>query len=246
MKENLAIVIIPTTPLFSKTESDCFPGMDIQFSTLLHRALYLNYLEFFKDNPVANLFRFVFYESDREKLDQEFLVSQPSDASEIIQKFSSIFPPFFLNNPSDPAEFLPIIEKISQNCSNIILIKADSMGLTPGILSNYTNLLNMDNDVLIVSKSKSGSAVLYGFNNFDENIFSDLFNESESFDDYLKSVSSLDKLFIVQEDLYSVKTIEDFRILYNILSQKEFYSLCSLKIHDLLTDVFIEYKDALK
>lgn len=238
MKENLAILIIPSTPLFSNAESDCFPGMSIEFSGLLRRALYLNYLEFFKGNPVAKLMRFVFFESDREKLDEDFL------------EFSSDFPPYFLNNPSNPEEVLPVIEKLSLSYSNIIFIKSDSIGLTPAILSSYTNLLNSDNDILVISicrrQSKSGLVVLTCFNNYDPVIFSGLFNEFVSFDDYLASVSVLDKMFFVQEDLYSVKTIEDFRNLYTILSQKENYSLCSLKIHEMLTDVFIEYKEALK
>ncbi|MHC1739427.1 MAG: hypothetical protein AB9882_15580 [Ignavibacteriaceae bacterium] len=234
MKENLAILIIPSTPLFSNEESDCFPGMNVEFSGLLRRALYLNYMEFFKENPVANLIRFVFYESEREKLNGDFL------------QFSHDFQPFFLSDPRNPEELLPVVEKLSLSHSNIILIKTESMGLTPSILSNYINLLNVDNDILVISKSKSGLVVLNGFNNYDPVILRGLRDDMVSFEDYFASVSILDKMFFVMEDLYSVKTIEDFRNLYNILSQKENYSLCSLKIHEMLTDVFIEYKEVLK
>ena len=154
MKENLAILILPATPLFSNSEPDCFPGMNVEFSGLLHRALYLNYIEFFKENPVANLIRFVFYESDREKLNEDFF------------QFSSGFQPFFLIDPRNPEELLPVVKKLSLSHSNVILIKTESMGLTPSILSNYINLLNVDNDILVISKSKSGLVVLNGFNNY--------------------------------------------------------------------------------
>ena len=42
-----------------------------------------------------------------------------------------------------------------------------------------------------------------------------LTDDMVSFEGYFASVSVLDKMFFVMEDLYSVKTIEDFRKLYN-------------------------------
>ena len=233
MKENLAILIIPSTPLFSNAESDCFPGMNSEYSGTLRRALYLNYIEFFKENPVTDFIRFVFYESDREKLNEDFLQFSPGGEA------------LFLSDPRNTGELHPVVDKLSLIYSNVILIRADSMGLTSPILNNYSNLLNVENDILLISKSKSG-LVLNGFNNYDPVILRVLTGEFVGFEDYFASVSVLDKMFFVLEDMYAVKTTEDFRNLYNILSQKENYSLCSLKIHEMLTDVFIEYKEALK
>ncbi len=234
MKEDLAIIVFPDAPLFSITEEIAFPSMNTDFSSILYQAMYLNHLEFFKENNVAGRFYFLLYESDRNNITETF------------KEFFGTVLPVFLHNPGDSAELHNYIAKIGEKFSSMLIFRSNSLGLSRSLLDSYINMLEMDNNVLLLSHSSSEHVVAYGLNHFDSELKLEFGTKQVLFTECLKKVSVLDRFLFVSKELHSLNTLEDFRTLYSLLSQKENYNLCSLRVHDMLTDVFIEYREILK
>lgn len=234
MKENSALVFLPSSPVFNLKEENCFQEMNLEYTSILFSALYMNYIEIISgENSFTKIYH-VFDNNDESNIPDSFLNKLGKNE------------PYFLNISNEEESLIPFLEKVSDKFSNIYILKTNSIGFSYQEIKGYSNFLNIENDILILCKSVSERINLYAFNNFSPAIITDFQSPDLDADTYLKNICTLDKYLFLMRGFYSVENLNDFKTLYKVLSLKENYSFCSMEIHNLLTNVFIEYKDLLK
>lgn len=127
-----------------------------------------------------------------------------------------------------------------------IIINTDSIGLTLEKLNSIKNLLNNEDNCLISGTTSDKRIILYAANKPE---LADYFIKYLSYldvDDFLLNENDIKYLFFTFNNFYSINSDSDFKNLYKVLSLKENFNFCSQKIHEELTNIFIEYKELLK
>ena len=234
MNSNNAIILLPVFPVFNIAEGDCFPHLSTEYSIRLYKALYLNFLEIFRKLTSSYYVIPVFDTSDFEYIDNDY--------KSIIDSYSPLF-----IHLSDCEDLLNRIENIHNQYTNITIIKTDSFGFRYHDILSFSNLLDFDNKNTILNMSFNNILTSISFNEFSDSLLLNFVNNTYDLDGFLvNNLKDCESFIILSKCGYSVKNTEDLKTLYRVLSNKSNYSLCSIKIHEMLTDIFIEYKDLLK
>lgn len=227
-----AAYIIPNTAILNPELIQPFENFGINDSILLRSTLYLNLVENFISKDSKTDFYFYLDIGDKDFITDEFRISK------LNLKFGD------LSNKN--LFFENLSSKEFSSYKNNTLINSDLIGLNILDLEKLTNLLNIEDESLLINKSKSGDIGIFGFNNYSNEIFKSLINANFKYDEFLSRIKSLSHFIHTTNDILLIKNINDFRQLYFELSQKKSIEYCSQKMHERFTHLFIEYKDLLK
>jgi len=129
---------------------------------------------------------------------------------------------------------------------NNILIASDIIGINIFDIDKCINLLSIEDESLLIGKSKENEIGILGFNNYYPDIFDSFVKSSFMFDDFLSRIKSSNHFINTLNDVLLIRNIDDFKQLYHELSQKKSIEYCSQEMHERFTHLFIEYKDLLK
>lgn len=227
-----AAYIISDTAILNPALIQPFENLSVNDSILLRSTLYLNLVENFINKDSKIDFYFYLDVGDKEFITDEFRINKLSF------KFSD------LSNKN--LFFENLSNKEFSSYKNNILINADLIGLNILDLEKLTNLLNIEDESLLINKSKAGDIGIFGFNNYSSEIFKSLINANFKYDEFLSRLKSSSHFIHTLNDILLIKDINDFKQLYFELSQKKSIEYCSQKMHERFTHLFIEYKDLLK
>lgn len=231
LKEKSCVYVVPPFQVFKKEDYPIFESFSEDFSQQLFSALYLNFFEIFAGDVKFNV-KYILPACDAEAI--------PAELNEAGHNF------FFV----DQFDFENIITKLHEKLfngfqSNIVLF-SNTIGITARHIENAFNLLYNEDNYLVVGKSTSGAINYFGFNSYQpglEKLYNN--NSHPNFDDLLKNICSVNANVHLFNGSQLIRNLEDFKILYKVLSSKESFAFCSQKIHELFTNIFIEYKELL-
>ena len=230
IKEKSCVYVVPRGNIFNRAGFPLFESFTEEYSWQLFNALYLNFFEIFKDNGTYKI-TYVLHENDR-----EFIPESLSDHKES----------FFF---TDTLEFADVMEKLKQKCfsgySSNMIIFAETIGITAKMVDAAFNLLNNEDNYLVAGKTTNGYLNFFGFNSYQDCMAQLNYKLAENFDDMLKKLCVVNASLHVFDGGLIIKSLQDFKTLYKILSSKESFAYCNQQIHELFTNVFIEYKDLL-
>ena len=227
-----AVYIIPHYPIYNRLAENNFENFSDEDLSFLKSTLYLNLLENVNSKKdKVDIFR-IFDSQDEDLLSSELNYESNSTI------FSNVTDLTILFNEL-------LIKKFSAYKNNIIIF-SNSVNVRPQDLDKYFNLLNIDDNALVISKSSSDIIQVFGFNFFTDELFNYLIDSSLSLEKFLSFNKSCDYFVNTLGDVFSVTSIDDFKKLYVELSQKRSNEYCSQQIHERFTHLFIEYKDLLK
>ena len=151
---------------------------------------------------------------------------------------------------SDVSKDKLILERLSSkeflSYKNNLIIFSDAIDIKPSDYEQYFNLLNIGDESLVIAKNKENSIAVFGFNNYSEEIISNLIQSNFSYNDFLGRVKSCEHFMHIVNDVLLVRNIDNFKQLYQELSQKKSIEYCSQPMHERFTHLFVEYKDLLK
>ena len=231
MNQN-AVYIIPQSSFLNPANINVFENFSNNDSILLRSTLYLNLVENFlnKNNKID--FNFYFDENDKEFLSNEFVLDNLN--------------PLFNDLKNNSLFFENLAAKEFLTHKNNLIISSDLIGINISELEKIINLLNIEDESLVIGKSKEGEIGILGFNNYFPEIFENLIKTDFRFDDFLSRLKSSNHFIHTLNDILLIRNINNFKQLYTELSQKKSIEYCSQEMHERFTHLFIEYKDLLK
>jgi hypothetical protein len=143
---------------------------------------------------------------------------------------------------TEPEDLHRFIADKKAKYAKMIIINANTVGLTKHKIDQMLNLLDMEDEVTLLGidhfdKIGFTASCSYG----DELLTCQI--DNCNFHDLFKQVPHLEYYFILMSGIYSVTNLADFKHLYSILSQRENFNMCSKDIYDRFTELFIEYKE---
>lgn len=143
---------------------------------------------------------------------------------------------------TEPEDLHRFIADKKAKYAKMIIINANTVGLTKHKIEQMLNLLDMEDEVTLLGIDyfdKIGFTASCSYS--DELLTCQL--DNSNFHDLFKKTPHLEYYFILMSGIYSVTNLADFKNLYSILSQRENFNLCSKDIYDRFTELFIEYKE---
>lgn len=232
MKYNSSIYIFPLHPISNVDAVPLFEGFDKERSRDLYSALELNHEEVLSDLTAS---KNIFYCFD--KMDKEYLPERFDNNSDSI----------IWNESSSISDFLNILSnKFFNSFSSNLLIFYNSIGYNTTDIVKAFNLLAMEDETLVIGKSINGNIAFMGFNTYHCELATSIELQERDFDKSLSVFSQLDYFLHIFGNFMTIQNLEDFKTLYQELSKKESLSYCSHNIHELFTNLFIEYKELIK
>jgi hypothetical protein len=120
------------------------------------------------------------------------------------------------------------------------------MGINSNDTDRLFNLLTIDDEALVVSKTENNIISLLGFNNYTEVIFNNLIKSEFNYERFLYHLNPISHFIQIVNETLMIHDLDDFKKLYQYLSQKKSIEYCSQEMHERFTNLFIEYKDLLK
>jgi hypothetical protein len=231
MKQN-AVYIIPYYSLFKRSNDSNFEQFSDEDFTSLKSTLYLNLLENINSKiDKVDIFR-IFDFKDKELLSAEF--KDPSQRSIFgeVNDFRLLF------------QELSVKQFISYK--NNIIIFSDVINIRSTDIEQYLKLLTIDDHSLVIAKSSHGKIKVFGFNSYSDELFKYLIDASFMMDKFLSYNKSCAYFVNILNDVLAVNNKNDFKKLYDELSQKKSNEYCSQQMHERFTHLFVEYKDLLK
>lgn len=229
MKQNSCVYIISPDPIFTLDKIELFETFDKKNTVYLNLSLILNHKEIL--NEISDEINFIFCFNG---LDKNNLPDELSTLSENI---------FYLENKN--FIFKTLSSKYFKEFSNNILIFANSIGFSKNDILKTLNLLTNDDETLILGKTENQKLSFIGFNNFNPEIINSNLFINLDYDLFLKKVFCFDNFIYTLENFMLIEKKEDFKKLYHELSKKDSFSYCSPQIHEMFTNLFIEYKEIL-
>lgn len=230
MNQN-SIYIIPPKVLFNPEFVKPFQKINVQDTIFLLNTLYLNLLENIFSNDLKSDIYCFFDSKDKDFITEEYSA----------HNISLIY--FDVN---DPKSFFDIIsDKKFSNYKNSLIAFSDLIGLSNKSFEQYINLLSVD-ESLLLGKSKHNTLALFGFNRLPEKFIAEIVKLKFNFDNIMAEIESSDYFLHITKDLFRVTSVNDFKELYFILSNKQSIEYCSQEMHERFTHLFIEYKDLIK
>lgn len=227
-----AIYIIPASLIFNHEEIKEFEIFDKTDSLLLSSTLYLNLVENFIGRDFkADIFCLI------DERDKEFISNELRN-DEIKILFENI------NNKKNLFDKLSAKE-FSLHKNNLVIF-SNIMGINLTDVEKYFKMLNIEDESLLIGRSKDNCVVILGFNNYSEEVFTNLLKVNFNYDELLIKLSSLNYFIHTTKDILRINNLNDFKELYSDLSQKKSIEYCSQKMHEKFTHLFVEYKELLK
>jgi hypothetical protein len=230
VKEKSCVYIIPPFQIFNKENFPIFENFSNDFSQQLFMALYLNFFELFPNDIKFNATHILpgcdmdFIPEELKSPENNFYFVEPFYKENIITTLKEKFFPRFTAN---------------------LVIYSDIIGITKKDIDTVFNLLNDEDNHLEIGKTVENSIGYIGFNSYQESIH-ELFNTTiTGFEDLLKDICKVNSNIHIFEVGRKIKNMADFKELYKILSSKDSFAFCSQKIHEMFTNIFIEYKELL-
>lgn len=143
-----------------------------------------------------------------------------------------------------------IFEKFSSKefslYKNNLIVFSDVVNIRPSDYEQYFNLLNSEKESLVIAKDKENNIAVLGFNSYSEEIISSLVLSDFDYNNFLSRIKSCEHFIHIVNDVLLVRSISNFKQLYQELSQKKSVEYCSQQMHERFTHLFVEYKDLLK
>ena len=229
---NNAAYIIPSASFLNPEILNAFESFTIEDSIFLKSALYLNLVENFLTAENKTDYYFVLDECDRDFITDDFKMDKLNFHFADLKNQN-----FFFEN---------IFFKEFSGHKNNIILSSDLIGINRVELDKYFNLLNIDDESLLIGKSKKGVIGVFGFNSYSIDIFNCLVKSDFDYNTFLSCTKTLNHFIHTLNDILLIKNIEHFKQLYIELSQKKSMEYCSQQIHEKFTHLFIEYKELLK
>jgi hypothetical protein len=230
LKEKSCVYIIPPCQVFQKEGCPVFESFSEEYSQLLYQALYLNFYDLFSAEVRFNT---VYVLPQR---DSDYITE---DMKESGNNF------YFVDTLDYHAVINKLKEKLFQRYSNNMLVFSNAIGITAKMLETAFNLLNYEDNYLVIGRAVSDAITYVGFNSFQAGIENLNNNGNIDFNETLKSICAVNSNIHIFNGGQVIKNLDDFKLLYKALSSKESFAFCSQKIHELFTNIFIEYKDLL-
>lgn len=143
-----------------------------------------------------------------------------------------------------------LFEKLSSKeflmYKNNVIVLSDAIDIRPSDYEQYFNLLNIEDESLVIAKDKENNIAVLGFNNYSEEIISNLVLSGFDYNNFLSRIKSCEHFIHIVNDVLLIRSIINFKQLYLQLSQKKSIEYCSQQMHERFTHLFVEYKDLLK
>jgi len=231
MKSN-AVYIIPDRSVFNLDLIKDFENFNKADSLLLCSTLYMNLVE----NFIGRKFKADIY-CILDELDKEFISNELKNTEIKI---------LFDNISNKKKLFDKLAAKEFSLHKNNLIIFSNIMGINLIDVEKYFKLLNIEDESLLIGRSKDNCVVILGFNNYSEEVFTNLLNVNFNYDELLIKLSSLNYFIHTTKDILSINNLSDFKELYTDLSKKKSIEYCSQQMHEKFTHLFVEYKDLLK
>lgn len=232
MKFNSSIYLFPLAVQFNTEEIDKFETFDTLHSSQLYSALVLNNEEIFSGFNNSNQIYFCFDEKDKEFLPNGFLQLKEN---------------LIFGNTKNHQKYLKeIFEKYIPQMDKNLFVFSNAIGFTREEIQRVFNLLAVEEETVIIGKTKNLDVAYIGFNSAKPDFLLDMDLGNLNLDKLLYKVNQNDTFVYVIGNYLLIKNITDFKNLYVELSKKESLSYCSHKMHELFTNLFIEYKEILK
>lgn len=140
--------------------------------------------------------------------------------------------------------FFSIFEQECKKFEKVLLVNDNTIGLTVPAVKKMVNILGLEEDVASVIMDETRRFCGMGFKTFDAEFYHACL-KNEYLEDFYRT-TVVERFWIPVNGLFSVHSIEDFRKLYAVLSDKSNAELCRKDYYDRFTELFIEYKDLLK
>jgi hypothetical protein len=227
-----AVYILPFYYSHSKELSDNLYGFSKDDISFLVETLYVNILENLNSKQDKIDIYCIWDENKKDNLPDELKSSS----------YNIVF--------SDVSKKKLILERLSSkeflSYKNNLIIFSDAIAIRPSDYEQYFNLLNIEDESLVIAKNKENSIAVFGFNNYSEEIIRNLLLSDFSYTDFLSRVKSCEHFMHIVNDVLLVRNIDNFKQLYQELSQKKSIEYCSQLMHERFTHLFVEYKDLLK
>jgi len=229
---NNAAYIIPNSSIQNPATLKVFENFTIDDSKFLRSTLYLNLIENFLIDGSKTDFYFLMDEQDRDYLSNDFKQKKINFLFTDLTKQKLLF-----ENLSN--------KEFTLHKNNIIL-SSDLIGINLIELDKCFNLLNIDDETLLIGKSKEGQIGIFGFNTYSHNTFDCLIKSNFMCNDFLGCTKTISHFIHTLNDILLINNIDNFKQMYFELSQKKSIEYCSQQMHERFTHLFVEYKDLLK
>ncbi len=230
-KKKNCIYVLSLHPVFNGEAAPKFENLSPPDSILLYSHLLANFIEVFADIDLSFELVFCLNEKDENYIPRNFF---PDDSI------------LFFNTSENINSNL---EQLEQNYFSIfknnILIRSDVIGVSKNTRQKIFNLLVIEDDVLVMGKSKNKKVPLLGFNNFNTILLDEMFSAALDYDTFLLEAGKSEMFLNTLYGFQLIENFSDFKNLYIELSKKESLSYCSQQMHERFTNLFIEYKDLL-
>ncbi len=229
---NNAAYIIPNSSIQDPNTLKVFENFTFDDTKFLKATLYLNLIDNFLTSDSKTDFYFIMDEHDREYLLDDFRIANLNFLFTDLTKQKLLF------------------EKLSDKeftlYKNNIILSADLIGINVIELNKCFNLLNIDDETLLIGKSKEGQIGIFGFNTYSNITFDCLIKSNFLFNDFLGCTKTISHFIHTLNDILLINNIDNFKQMYFELSQKKSIEYCSQHMHERFTHLFVEYKDLLK
>lgn len=230
LKEKSCVYVVPPFQIFKKEDYPLFESFTEEFSHQLFLSLYLNFFEIFSGDVKFNV-RYILPQSDSEHI--------PAELKEAGYNF------FFVNSLDFETVITQLRDKLFNGFSSNIVLFSNTIGITAKNIENAFNLLYNEDNYLVIGKSTSGALNYFGFNSYQPGIEKLNNLTSANYDEILKNICAINANVHIFNGVQLIRNLDDFKVLYKVLSSKESFAFCSQKIHELFTNIFIEYKELL-
>jgi hypothetical protein len=230
LKEKFCIYIIPPFQIFNLEDYPIFENFSVDFSQQLFATLYKNYFEILPEDSKYNVV-FLLSATDQNHIPEDLLLSGRTF--------------YFVESLSFENIIAKLKEKYFPRYSSNLIINSGLIGITPANIDRTFNLLNSDDNTFVLDRTLNNKIGYVGFNSFDEKI-NGLYKTNEAdFETSLADICLINSNIHVFTEGQIIKDINDFKVLYKELSSKDSFAYCSQTIHELFTNIFIEYKELL-
>lgn len=229
---NNAAYIIPNSSIQNPNALKIFENFTVDDSKFLKSTLYLNLIDNFLISDSKTDFYFIMDIHDREYLSNDFKIANLNFL------FTDLTKPKLLFEKLSNKEFTLY--------KNNIILSADLIGINIIELNKCFNLLNIDDETLLIGKSKEGQIGIFGFNTFSHSTFDCLIKSNFLYIDFLSCTKTISHFIHTLNDILLINNIDNFKQMYFELSQKKSIEYCSQQMHERFTHLFVEYKDLLK
>ncbi|RJP61843.1 MAG: hypothetical protein C4539_19135 [Ignavibacteriales bacterium] len=208
-----------------------FENFSSQDSAELFHSLYENWIEILKMN-----------------LDQFSIISflHEADALTAEQSLTENHQVEIINDKNLSSVLKNKLEKFDiHNFPKIIFIFADSIGISSKDFYKYFNVLDNDDNNLLLVRDTNDNICLFGINYYNDSLIENLFYNDLKADKFLKQFKTQDFFLFMFDGMLQLNSLDDFKMLYKVLSTKESIEFCSQEMHEKFTHLFIEYKELL-